>query len=218
MRPRLRTQQRPWRIGNAKTGETAFIVVLIKLRPLNRPPVWLHDAPDIATPCQQFARNMDCRIARTRRARSWELPGFREDNVPHHRLGPFSVLSLFPQSSVPKQAVKSPVGKKGRLVESVPHCCDPARSSCRLPRVAVGAIGRMQREGDAIHVMAEQLEDLSDVLRSVGHRQRPFPVPPGPGDGATPQNGPDPRQAGASEKAAVTMGATGILVPTRSFR
>ena len=82
---------------------------------------------------------MDRRIARTRRARSWELPRFREDNVPHHRLGPFSVLSLFPQSSAPKQAVKSPVGKKGRLVESVPHCCDPARSCCRLPHVAVGA-------------------------------------------------------------------------------
>ena len=35
----------------------------------------------------------------------------------------------------------------------------------------------MQREGDVIHVVAEQLEDLSDLLRSVGPRQRPFPVP-----------------------------------------
>ena len=36
--------------------------------------------------------------------------------------------------------------------------------------------GRVQREGDVIHVVAGQLEDLSDLLRSVGHRQEAFPV------------------------------------------
>ena len=33
--------------------------------------------------------------------------------------------------------------------------------------------GRVQREGDVIHVVAEQLDDLSDLLRSVGNRQSP---------------------------------------------
>ena len=32
----------------------------------------------------------------------------------------------------------------------------------------LGCRGRVQREGDVIHVVAEQLEDLSDLLRSVG--------------------------------------------------
>ena len=58
----------------------------------------------------------------------------------------------------------------------------------------LGCRGRVQREGDVIHVVAEQLEDLSHLLRSVGHRQQPFPVPRGRGDGVTHQNGPDPRE------------------------
>ena len=35
--------------------------------------------------------------------------------------------------------------------------------------------GRVQREGDVIHVVAEQLDDLSDLLRSVGHRAAGVP-------------------------------------------
>ena len=79
--------------------------------------------------------------------------------------------------------------------------------------------GRVQREGDVIHVVAEQLEDLSDLLRSVGRRQQPFPVPHGRGDGVTHQNGPDPRETGGSQNAVGTKGRhEGIRVPTRSFR
>ncbi len=64
--------------------------------------------------------------------------------------------------------------------------------------------GRVQREGDVIHVVAEQVEDLSDLLRSVGNRQQP-------------------REAGGgrsgSRKASGAMGRhEGIRVPTRSFR
>lgn len=32
------------------------------------------------------------------------------------------------------------------------------------------ANGRVQREGEVMHVIAERLEDLSDLLRSVGER------------------------------------------------
>ena len=79
--------------------------------------------------------------------------------------------------------------------------------------------GRVQREGDVIHVVAEQLEDLTPLLRSVGNREQPFPVPRGSGDGVTHQGGPDLCEAGTSQKAARTMGRhEGIRVPTRSFR
>jgi len=79
--------------------------------------------------------------------------------------------------------------------------------------------GRVQREGDVIHVVAEQLDDLSDLLRSVGNRQQPFPVPHGRGDGVTHQNGLDPREAGDGRRASGATGRhEGIRVPTRSFR
>jgi error-prone DNA polymerase len=58
--------------------------------------------------------------------------------------------------------------------------------------------GHVQREGDAIHVVAEQLDDLSDLLGSVGNRPQPFPVPHGRGDGVTHQNGPAPREVGGT--------------------
>jgi error-prone DNA polymerase len=59
--------------------------------------------------------------------------------------------------------------------------------------------GRLQREGDVIHVVAEQLEDLSGLLRSVGDRQDPFPVPHGRGDGVTHPGGPVPREIGGQQ-------------------
>ena len=79
--------------------------------------------------------------------------------------------------------------------------------------------GRVQREGDVIHLVAEQLEDLSGLLCSVGNRQQPFPVPHGRGDAVTHQNGSDPREAGLSQTGAGPMGRhEGIRVLTRSFR
>jgi hypothetical protein len=50
-------------------------------------------------------------------------------------------------------------------------------------------------------VVAEHLDDLSELLRSVGSRQQAFPVPHGRGDGVTRQNGPEPRQAGKDQNA-----------------
>ena len=87
----------------------------------------------------------------------------------------------------------------------------------------LGCRGRVQREGDVIHVVAEQLEDLSDLLRSVGNRQHAFPVPHGRGDRATHPNGPDPREIGANAKGSQRVSGgighhKGIRVPIRDFR
>jgi len=72
--------------------------------------------------------------------------------------------------------------------------------------------GRMQREGAVVHVITERLEDLSELLRSVGERDEAFPIQHGRGDGATHPAGPDPRRPGAS------AAGPGIQVPTRDFR
>ena len=42
--------------------------------------------------------------------------------------------------------------------------------------------GRVQREGEVIHLIAEHLIDFSDLLRNVGERNEPVPVPHGRGD------------------------------------
>jgi error-prone DNA polymerase len=55
--------------------------------------------------------------------------------------------------------------------------------------------GRVQREGEVIHLIAEHLIDLSDLLRSVGDRDESFPVPHGRGDEAKHGGGPDQRAA-----------------------
>ena len=83
--------------------------------------------------------------------------------------------------------------------------------------------GRVQREGDVIHVVAEQLDDLTPLLRSVGNREQPFSAPHGRGDGVTHQNGRDPRGAfGAAGGGQTALGGTNrhesIRIATRSFR
>jgi error-prone DNA polymerase len=58
----------------------------------------------------------------------------------------------------------------------------------------LGVKGYVQREGEVVHVVAQHLTDLSGMLASVGHRDRPFPLPHGRGDEfhhASPSN--DPR-------------------------
>jgi len=59
-----------------------------------------------------------------------------------------------------------------------------------LAAAMLGVRGRVQKEGDVIHVIAEELEDLSHALRSIGGLD--FPHRTGPGDGAT-NGGYDPR-------------------------
>jgi len=89
--------------------------------------------------------------------------------------------------------------------------------------------GHVQREGTVIHVITDRLEDLSDLLRSVGERDEAPPVQHGRGDGATHPAGPDPRKAARAGPGGHTIrdieigGAdprlsTGIKVPIRDFR
>ena len=54
--------------------------------------------------------------------------------------------------------------------------------------------GKLQREGEVIHVIAEHLTDLSGLLRSVGERDEEFPLPHGRGDDARRDSAPDPRE------------------------
>jgi DNA polymerase III alpha subunit len=54
--------------------------------------------------------------------------------------------------------------------------------------------GRIQREGEVVHLVAHQLTDLSSELASVGSRDAAFPLPHGRGDQVTNAGaGPDPR-------------------------
>ncbi|MFO1155182.1 MAG: error-prone DNA polymerase [Rhodospirillales bacterium] len=86
----------------------------------------------------------------------------------------------------------------------------------------IGVKGRIQREGEVVHLIAQELTDLSELLRSIGDRDRAFPLSPGRGDQV--------RHAGAADPCQ-TLGHTsrdihipdlrpgaGIKVPTRDFR
>ena len=59
----------------------------------------------------------------------------------------------------------------------------------------IGCRGKVQREGQVIHVIAEHLIDLSALLGAVGERNAIFPLPHGRGDEAKHGSGPDPRGA-----------------------
>ncbi len=54
--------------------------------------------------------------------------------------------------------------------------------------------GRIQREGDVVHLVAQRITDLSAELASVGSRDEAFPVPHGRGDQVRNGGGPDPRE------------------------
>lgn len=89
----------------------------------------------------------------------------------------------------------------------------------------LGVSGRVQREGDVVHVVAYHLKDLSGALASVGGRDAPFPLPHGRGDefhrGPSP---PDPREPamklgrGRDVSEEARGGGEAIRVRTRDFR
>ncbi|KAB2803129.1 hypothetical protein F9L06_02925 [Brucella anthropi] len=54
--------------------------------------------------------------------------------------------------------------------------------------------GRIQREGDVVHLVVQKVTDLSAELASVGTRDAAFPLPHGRGDQARHGGGPDPRE------------------------
>ena len=67
----------------------------------------------------------------------------------------------------------------------------------------LGCRGKVQREGEVIHVIAEHLVDLSGELRRVSKLDQPFRWPAGRGDAARQTGGPDPpRAAGVKARAA----------------
>jgi error-prone DNA polymerase len=83
--------------------------------------------------------------------------------------------------------------------------------------------GKLQKEGEVIHVIAEQLTDLSALLRSVGERDdQSFPLPHGRGDDARRDSTPDPRERPRARDIYIRdlhiHGSKGIKVPTRDFR
>jgi error-prone DNA polymerase len=53
-----------------------------------------------------------------------------------------------------------------------------------LSSAMLGVRGRIQREGEVVHLVAHELTDLSGELASVGNREAPFPLPHGRGDEA----------------------------------
>ena len=73
--------------------------------------------------------------------------------------------------------------------------------------------GRVQREGEVIHVVVEHLTDLSQELRSVGARDLPFPIERGRGDGATHPGSADSRE----QVAAASWRTRDIYVPDGRF-
>jgi error-prone DNA polymerase len=89
----------------------------------------------------------------------------------------------------------------------------------------LGVTGKVQREGDVMHVIVEHLVDLTHLLRSVGDRNAAFPHDTGRGDEAKHGGGPDHRDANAAlgRNAReiyipdLRLGS-GIKVPTRDFR
>jgi len=74
----------------------------------------------------------------------------------------------------------------------------------------LGCRGKVQKEGEVIHVIADHLTDFSPLLASVGARGEEFPLARGRGDAVTHPNGDDPRESGPRER--------GIKVATRDFR
>ena len=51
--------------------------------------------------------------------------------------------------------------------------------------------GRLQKEGEVIHIICDRITDHDAMLRSIANKE--FRVMPGQGDGATNGGGPDPR-------------------------
>jgi error-prone DNA polymerase len=68
--------------------------------------------------------------------------------------------------------------------------------------------GRIQREGEVVHLVAHRVSDLSNALASVGHRDATFPLPHGRGDQLRyGSSGPDLRKLPPKD-----LGAHGILI------
>ncbi len=67
-----------------------------------------------------------------------------------------------------------------------------------LASAMVGLRGRVQREGQVIHIITDKVVDYTPLLRTVGEMD--FPHRPGPGDGATHPGAPDRGDPGWTPK------------------
>ncbi|MER8733328.1 OB-fold nucleic acid binding domain-containing protein [Mesorhizobium sp. M1227] len=89
-----------------------------------------------------------------------------------------------------------------------------------LSSAMLGVRGRIQREGEVVHLVSHQLTDLSPELASLGNRETPFPVPHGRGDEAH-HGAPsvDPRSLSKGRNIVDPYEhIDGIKVKTRNFR
>jgi len=86
----------------------------------------------------------------------------------------------------------------------------------------LGIRGRVQREGEVVHLVAHHLTDLTPLLASVGHRNGDFPLPHGRGDDVR-RGAPSPDPRGQVRTPVRNLGTTyghidEIRVRTRDFR
>jgi error-prone DNA polymerase len=93
-----------------------------------------------------------------------------------------------------------------------------AQRSLILSASMIACRGKLQRAGEVTHVIAEQLTDLSDLLRDVGQRDEPFSFPRGRGDDSYLDCAPDSRGTKIVHGRDIHVREKGIKVPTRDFR
>jgi len=84
----------------------------------------------------------------------------------------------------------------------------------------LGVVGRIQREGEVVHVVAYKLIDLSAELASLGGRETPFPLPHGRSDEFhRGSSSPDPRAPQpAADPHVQDRRVDGLKQKTRDFR
>ena len=78
--------------------------------------------------------------------------------------------------------------------------------------------GKVQREGDVVHIVATRLHDGSDLLASVGDRGDTFPIPHGRGDEVYHRSAPDARSPKVRDIYIPDLSLEAIKVRTRDFR
>lgn len=72
----------------------------------------------------------------------------------------------------------------------------------------MGIHGKIQREGEVVHLVAQKLFDFSSDLAGIGDRGGKFPLPHGRGDEVKYGGGPDPREGSMP-----TVQARDIYIP-----
>ena len=70
----------------------------------------------------------------------------------------------------------------------------PVKPGMNMSASMIAMRGRLQKEGEVIHIICDRITDHDDMLRSIARVD--FAVRPSHGDGATNGGGPDPRDPG----------------------